>query len=159
MEALELAMRMEEDGERLYRELAVKATHLGFRGIFNQLADDEFKHYQIFNDMRQGETFQATKVLKTASNIFKQMIEKDELKNMDASQLELYQKAMELEEESRKFYLQKATETQDENLSELYRKIANEEEQHYFLLQNIYELVLRPQTWVENGEFVHLEAY
>jgi rubrerythrin len=166
MEALELAMNMEQDGERFYRELAEKATNSGFREIFNQLANDEVKHYQLFNTMRQSaDSFTETVILKNASNIFKQMIAKDELKNLDNSQLELYQKAMELEKKSQDFYLAQSRPgvaeiaSENEKQSELFRKIAEEEERHYFLLHNIYELVLRPQIWVENGEFVHLEEY
>ena len=160
MNALELAMKMEKDGENFYLELAEKATNSGFRKIFSQLANDETKHYQLFKNMQQApELFIETVILKNASNIFKQMIAEDSLNNLDFSQLELYQKAMELEEKSQKFYLEKATETSDLYQRELFQKIAAEEEKHYFLLHNIYELVLRPQTWVENGEFVHLEDY
>ncbi len=160
MDALELAMKMEQDGESFYRELAEKATNPGFREIFTQLANDEVKHYQLFKSMHQAqESFKATSILKYAGDIFKQMIAKDELKNLDTTQLELYQKAMELEKKSQVFYLAHAGEGVDKNQRELFQKIAAEEEKHYFLLHNIYELVLRPQTWVENGEFVHLDEY
>ncbi|HBF37587.1 MAG TPA: hypothetical protein DDW50_09730 [Firmicutes bacterium] len=160
MDALELAMKIEQDGENFYRGLAEKATNSGFREIFIQLADDEVKHYQSFKSMQQSpESFKTTAILKYAGNIFKQMIARDDLKNLDASQLELYQKAMELERKSQAFYLAHAVGDEDKNQSQLFQKIAAEEEKHYFLLHNIYELVLRPQTWVENGEFVHLEEY
>jgi rubrerythrin len=160
MDALKLAMKMEQDGEKFYRGLAEKATNLGFQEIFNQLANDEIKHYQIFKNMQQApELFVDTVILKNARNIFAQMIAKDGLKNLDISQLELYQTAMELERKSQKFYLEKAADTTDPKQNELFKKIAGEEEKHYFLLHNLYELVLRPQTWVENGEFVHLEDY
>ncbi len=160
MNALEIAMKMEQDGEIFYRELAEKATNPGFREIFNQLADDEVGHYQLFKNMQSSpEQVTETTVLKNAGNIFKQMIAKDGLENLDTSQLGLYQKAMEAEKKSQDFYLAKAAEAQDKNQSELFKKIAREEEKHYFLLHNIYELVLRPGIWVENGEFVHLEEY
>lgn len=160
MDALELAMEMEQDGEKFYGELAEKATTPGFREIFSQLAQDENKHYQLFQSMQKApRPFVETVVLKNAGNIFKRMIAADDLKNLDASQLELYQKAMDLERKSQKFYLERAAAVQDRAQSQLFQKIAAEEEKHYFLLHNIYELVLRPQTWVENGEFVHLEDY
>jgi rubrerythrin len=160
MDALELVIKMEKDGEAFYLELAEKATNSGFWEIFNQLATDETKHYQLFKEMQQSpELFIETAILKNASNIFKQMIAEDSLNNLDSTQLELYQKAMALEEKSRKFYLEKAAESRNQSQSELFQKIASEEEKHYFLLHNIYELVLRPQIWVENGEFVHLEDY
>jgi Uncharacterized conserved protein len=160
MDALELAMKMEQDGENFYRELAEKASNSGFREIFNQLADDEVKHFQLFKSMQQSpEPFKSTTILKYAGNIFKQMIAENDLKNLDATQLALYQKAMDLEKKSQAFYLAQAADDENKNQGQLFQKIAAEEEKHYFLLHNIYELVLRPQTWVENGEFVHLEEY
>ena len=160
MEALELAMKVEQDGEKFYRELAKGTNNYALRQIFNQLAEDEVEHYQLFKNMQQSPgTFQEDAIFPNASNLFRQMIAGDELKNLDPTQLEVYQEAMELEKKSQDFYLAKALEANDKNESRLFQKIAFEEEKHYFLLHNIYELVLRPQTWVENGEFVHLEEY
>lgn len=34
-----------------------------------------------------------------------------------------------------------------------------EEKKHYFLLDNIIEFVSRPEQWLENAEFYHLEEY
>lgn len=160
MNALELAMKMEQDGENFYRELAAQATTIGFREIFNQLADDENKHHQIFQNMQQQpELVVETSILKNAANIFKKIIAEDTLNNLDRSQLELYQKAMELEKKSQAYYLEQAAAASDDTQKALLQKVAAEEKKHYFLLHNIYELVLRPQVWVENGEFVHLEDY
>lgn len=160
MNALELAMKMEQDGETFYLDLAEKASNPGFKEIFNQLAQDERKHFQVFQTMQQQQgEFTDTPILKQAGNIFKQMIAEDKLDDLDTTQLVLYQKAMELERKSQTFYLEKAAETTDGHQKNVFQKIAAEEQKHYFLLHNIYELVLRPQTWVENGEFVHLEDY
>jgi rubrerythrin len=160
MDALELAMQMEEDSEIFYRDLAKRTTDSGLRRIFMQFADDEVKHYQLFKKMRRAPVvFVATDLIKNAGNIFKEMIAQNALESLDISQLELYQTAMELERKSQKFYLEKAADPTDQKQNELFKKIAEEEEKHYFLLHNIYELVLRPQTWVENGEFVHLDDY
>lgn len=48
MEALELAMQMEKEGEQFYRELAEQEKNIGFREIFSKLAEDEQKHYHLF---------------------------------------------------------------------------------------------------------------
>ncbi len=160
MNVLELAMKMERDGEIFYRELAAKASTVGFREIFNQLADDEVKHYQHFQDLQsKQESFIETRVLKNAANIFRQIIAENSLNSLDESQLDLYQKAMELEKKSQTYYLEQAEAAADDTQKALLRMIAAEEGKHYFLLHNIYELVLHPQVWVENGEFVHLEEY
>ena len=138
MEALELAMKMEKDGEIFYRELAEKATNIGFWEIFTQLANDEVKHYQLFQNIKQQQiSFEETEVLKNVSNIFKRMIADDIMENLDSFQLDLYQNAMGLEKKSQDYYLEKASESLAENQRELFGKIAAEEEKHYFLLRNI----------------------
>lgn len=79
-----------------HRDLAAKALDPEFKEIFTQLAQDERKHYQIFETMQQGiKEFQETLILKTAGNIFKQMIAENKLDELDDSQLILYQKASE----------------------------------------------------------------
>jgi rubrerythrin len=100
-----------------------------------------------------------TTILPDAANLFRRMIAADSLQSLDESHLVLYKKAMGLEERSRDFYQEQAAASSDSTNGNLFRLIAAEEEKHYWLLQNIYELVLRPQTWVENGEFNHLEEY
>lgn len=138
MEALELAMKMEQDGEIFYRRLAEKATNRGFREILTQLANDEVKHLQLFQNInKQQISFVKTEVFKNASKIFKRMIAEDIMKNLDSSQLDLYQEAVGLEKKSQEFYLEKASETFDENQRGLFRMIAAEEEEHYLLLHNI----------------------
>ena len=68
-------------------------------------------------------------------------------------------KAQDIEKESREFYLQKADEVQDHCQKGIFRKLAEEENKHYFLLDNIIEFVSRPEQWLENAEFHHLEDY
>jgi rubrerythrin len=162
MNALAVAMKMEQDGEAFYRDLAEKAALPGFREIFRQLADDELSHYLLFQKMQQMQPRvvpEETTVLKKAGNLFKAIIAAKRFTDLDTSQLELYQDAMEMERKSQEFYLENSDNAGDLSEKELWRKLAREEEKHYVLLHNVYELVLRPQVWVENGEFVHLEEY
>lgn len=106
--------------------------------------------------MQQGiKEFQETLILKTAGNIFKQMIAENKLDELDDSQLILYQKAMELERHSQRFYLEKAEETTDSRQQNLFRKIAAEEEKHYFLLHNVYDWYFTPRSgWKMENLFI-----
>jgi hypothetical protein len=42
---------------------------------------------------------------------------------------------------------------------ELLNRIADEENRHYFLLDHMIEFIGRPQTWIEDAEFNHLQDY
>jgi len=160
MNMFEYAMQMEKDGENLYRELAQKSDGPGIKNIFDMLADDEIKHYKIFENMKRKEKPQMaeTEVLSSARNIFAQLKEEKKI-DYKLSQIELYKKAQELEKKTEDFYWEKGEEVEDEYQKAMFLKIAEEEKKHYFLLDNIIEFVSRPQTWLENAEFHHLEDY
>jgi len=68
-------------------------------------------------------------------------------------------KAQDIEKRSWDFYLEKSSEVKLQYQKEFFLKPAEEEKKHYFLLDNIIEFVSRPETWLENAEFCHLEEY
>jgi hypothetical protein len=41
----------------------------------------------------------------------------------------------------------------------LFFLIAEEEKRHEFLLEHVLQFIARPQTWLENAEFNHLDQY
>ena len=68
-------------------------------------------------------------------------------------------KAQDIEKKSRDFYTEKANEVKQEYQKDIFLKLAEEEKKHYFLLENIIDFISRPETWLENAEFNHLEEY
>ncbi len=160
MDIFEYAMQMEKDGEAYYRQLIQKVANKGLKTILTMLADDEVKHYNAIDKIRTGK-FQmtATTVLTDAKNIFVQLKNTGTGFDVEISQVDLYKKAQDIEEKSRDFYLEKANEVGQDYQKELFLKLAEEEQKHYFLLDNIIEFVSRPEHWLENAEFCHLEEY
>jgi rubrerythrin len=152
------AMKMEEDGRNYYLEVAEKTSDTGLKNILNMLANDELKHYEILREMKtKASTMAATQVLENAKNIFAEM-NPSELESA-STQSDLYRKAQELEKKSRNFYLDKSEEVEGEDHRSLFQQLAEEERKHYFLLENIIELLLRPKTWLEDAEFSNLDDY
>lgn len=160
MNIFDHAMQMEKDGEKLYRDLAQKSENIGIKNIFNMLADDEVKHYKVFEDMKKNEKSQMadTEVLASAKNVFTQL-KKEKTFDQKGTQLDLYKKAQELEKKSEEFYLQKAEEVKDSYQKEIMLKIAEEEKKHYFLLDNIVQFVSAPERWLEDAEFSYFDEY
>lgn len=160
MDIFEYAMQMEKDGEDYYRQLAQKTDNKRVKTILTMLADEEVKHYDTVEDMRTTKPELAeTTILDDAKNVFVQMAESGEKFDFDAKQSELYKKAQDIEKKSEDFYRQKASEVQQEYQTDVFLELAEQEKQHYFLLENIIQLVTRPETWLENAEFSHLEEY
>jgi len=160
MDIFEYAMQMEKDGEDYYRQLAKQTANEGLKTILTMLADEEVKHRNVIEKMtKEKPQLAQTTVLVDARNVFVQMKESGEKFDFDTGQKELYKKAQDIEKESQDFYLEKANEVKQDYQKDIFLKLAEEEKKHYFLLDNIVEFISRPETWVENAEFNHLEEY
>ncbi len=160
MDILQYAVQMEKDGEDYYRQLAQQTGNKGLKTILTMLADEEVKHCNTIEKMKTEKPQMAgTTILADAKNVFVQIKESNEKSDFDTNEVELYRKAQDIEKRSEDFYEEKANEVKEEYQKDIFLKLAEEEKKHYFLLENIIEFVSRPETWVENAEFNHLEEY
>lgn len=160
MNIYDFAMKMEQDQESLYRKLAAGTAATGVRRILNMLADDEAKHYQIVRQLKEdapAPEMIGTEILDNAQTLFAEMQGQDF--DLDGLQVEVYQQAQELEQQSRDFYREKASQAENPTHKALFLKLADEEQRHYFLLDHMIEFIDRPRTWIEDAEFNHLQEY
>lgn len=160
MDIFDYAMQMEKDGENYYRRLAESTANKGVKSIFSMLADEEVRHFNILKDAKfqTPQQIRESTILHDTRNIFTELKQSGERWNPDAEQKELYRKARDIEEKSRKFYLENAQHAAV-GQKEIFLKLAEEERKHYLLLENILQLVSRPESWLENAEFYHSEEY
>jgi len=162
MNIYKYAMKMEKDSENYYNELANKTDDTGLQNILKMLANDEVKHYNIIEKMMKTDAsaeLAETDILKNAKNIFIKIKGKNIVFNFGLSQIDFYRKAQEFEEKSYKFYLEMSDKVEIESQRKIFLKLAGEEKKHMFLLENLVEFVSRPETWIENAEFNHLDDY
>jgi len=161
MDIFEFAMQMEKDGETYYRELAVKAEHKGIKNILTFLADAEVMHYKVFSSMKAGGKVRPADLagLSGVKNIFLKMKEEKDVSGLNVSQVALYRKAQEIEKKSEDFYTEKAQELNDAAQKQTLLAIAGQEKAHYRILEKIIDFVSRPQMWLEDPEWYHLEEY
>jgi len=161
MNIYDYAMEKEKQARSFYLELAEKTANEGFTNIFNMLADEEAKHYKLLEDMKNDvpAELSESELLKNAKDAFKRIEQKKEAFVVETDQIELYKKAQDIEEKSRQLYLEKAGEIKDAFQKEVFERLAEEEKRHYFLIENIIEMVLRPEQWLENTEWYHMDEY
>jgi rubrerythrin len=162
MNIYKYAMKMEKGGENYYRELANKTEDIGLQNILKMLADEEVRHYNIIEQMMKSKAsaeLAETGILKKAKNIFIKIKGKNLVFNFDLPQINFYRKAQEIEEKSYKFYIEMSDKVEIESQRKVFLKLAGEEKKHMFLLENLVEFVSRPETWIENAEFNHLDDY
>ena len=165
MDIYEFAMQMEKDGENYYRKLIKGCKDPGLKKIFAMLADEEVKHYTFIEQLSQKTGLpQAndTQILENVKNIFVEMREGKQVPQIDTTEeTNAYRKACDIEEMSRKFYLEKAQEVEGEQAKLLLNQLAKEEEKHLRIMENIVEFISRaePGKWLENAEWHHLDTY
>ncbi len=161
MNIFEFAMEKEKYAEEFYRDRAAKSPDKGLTEIFLMLANEEEKHYELIEKMQAEAPVKLgeTTVLTDATAIFEKIREGAKKFIFEKTELDLYKEAQNIEQNARKFYLEKANEVKAQTQKDVFLKLAEEEKKHYFLLDNIIEFVSRPQQWLEDAEFYHLEEY
>jgi rubrerythrin len=161
MNIFDFAKEKEKYAEEFYRDRAAKSPDKGLAEVFLLLANEEEKHYELIEKMQADAPVELgeTTVLADAAAIFEKIREGANKFSFGKRELELYREAQKIEENARKFYLEKANEVKPRAQKDVFLTLAEEEKKHYFLLDNIIEFVSRPEQWLENAEFYHLEEY
>jgi len=161
MDIFEFAMEKEKFSEEYYRDLAHRANHAGLKNILTMLADEEAKHYRTVERMRTETPEKVTDVpiLERAREVFEKMRVSPKKFDFLINEAELYRKACQIEEQSKKFYLERAQEAQDPGQKRVFEMLAAEEDKHLFLMENIRSFVSRPEYFLENAEMYHFDDY
>ncbi len=134
MDVYDYAMQLEKDGESYYREGAARSANKGMKKIMTMLADAEVKHYDVFKQMKEHKPFslpEAT-ILKDVKNIFVSMKEDKGSEGINASEVDFYRKAQDIEKKTEDFYKEKASQVEDAAQKETFLQVAKEENKHYF---------------------------
>jgi rubrerythrin len=161
MDVFKFAMEKEKFSEDYYRQLSKKTSNKGLSNILTMLAEEERKHFNLIRQMQQQapQTKTDTDVLGNARQIFEKMRQSAENFSFDITELELYEKARDIEKESRRFYLEKSNEVTDTSQKEIFKRLADEEQKHLALVQGICDFVAKPQWFLENAEMYHFDDY
>lgn len=156
MNVYEYAMKVEVEGERYYRDLANKTDDAGLKQVLTMLADEEVKHFKAFEAMRNNAPVprvDSVDVFANAKTIFQKLKDEGATASFDKDQVDFYEHALRLEEKSYEFYTQKAAELEDPEQKAAFLRIAEEEEQHKALMENLIEYITHPERWIESAEF------
>jgi rubrerythrin len=161
MNAYEYAMKLEKEGEDFYRKLAEEANQPGLSKIFTMLANEEVKHYKMFEKLAKRSdtvTVPNMEVFKEAKEIFAEMRKDAVAYTFEDQQVDFYRRAVKTEDNAYEQYLEKAKEETNPQHKEIFLRIAQEELKHKELLQNILEYVEQPTGWLESAEFSTIGA-
>lgn len=164
MNIFDFAIDFEIENRKLYEEFAEKTGNEDLKGVFLELAEEEKKHENIVRQLKENkkadnvEAGILPKAKKVLENIANDLPEGSEGVFVD-EQVNVYKKAIDIETKSYEFYEEKAEESDSEEVKKAFKRLAEEEKKHERIISNIIELVNRPNTWLEDAEWYHLEDY
>lgn len=152
------AMEIEKEGESLYRQFSLEAPDKGMKNIFAWLADRELEHYGIFKKMKERIPVAVSEspILQNVKEIFEGWKDSAVCIGVKTSQADLYRKALDIEIKSVSVYTKYAA-SAPLSQKEIFLRIAAEEKGHQRIMENIIEFITKPEVWVENAEFSHLD--
>ncbi len=162
MNVFDFAIKMEEDGKAYYEQLASQTSLPGLRTIFTRLAEDEQKHYELFQELKTSGTvadMQDTNIVAEAKNVFEKLSKETETLKDLKKDLAAYQHAMKIESDSFRFYENAASTEKNSSTKKLLIKIAGEEHKHFNVLDNIYHFINAPAQYLAWGEFSNLDEF
>lgn len=164
MNVFEYAMKMEKDGQEYYEKHAAKESNPALKKIWEQLAADEIKHYEIFRRMKEGQIGEAakmssvgTKILENAKTVFKELAAKGKDVKFSRDVFEAWEKAQDVEIETEEFYRQKQEEEKDPEVKKAFGLLADEEAKHVHLIEHILDFLHEPKSWLEDAEWGNID--
>jgi rubrerythrin len=162
MEFIEFALDMEKKTIESYRTLAEKCqSNEGVKNILIMLAADHENHAKTLERL-QIETaveMEETEAFREARELFTEMQGEKTPFSCDIDQVELYENARDLVLKKHQFYSDIGKSVETEDTKTLINRMAEEEKKQAVVLGNIIEMVRRPETWLEDAEFHHLDEY
>jgi rubrerythrin len=156
MAVLDEALKLEQRAKKYYTEAQDRLSDPSAKKILGLLAAEEGKHEKALEAMQKNaeEPLGSSDLLVKARGLVEGAMKDGQAKiSSDASMREVLQKAMEIEQATRRFYLEQSTAVTAPGLRELFVRLAAQEETHYFLVSSLAEYFDRPQEWVESAEF------
>ncbi|MEE4167226.1 MAG: ferritin family protein [Desulfocapsaceae bacterium] len=154
MDFFEFSIQMEKDAEMLYRKMADAAPVDGIKKVLLMLAEDEVRHrVAIENLQKKAAVDPGNGTALDIKTVFEEMKQDKELTNISVDAVDDYRKAVEIEKRGMEFYKEKFTGADDPESKKLFEVLMNQESYHLKTVENLLDVVQRPDWWVENAEF------
>jgi rubrerythrin len=167
IEVLEFAVQMEIDGKEFYKKAGTESTSKVGKDLFEWLAGEEDKHRKRFEEIyamikeKKGWPEKNPEPQKKHSikTLFSEALQKSgRLVKAEASELELIDKAMEMEKKTHDFYKNMGKGATYQAEKKYYESLAAEEHGHFLLLNDYREYIIDPAGWFVKEEHHSLDG-
>ncbi len=150
MNAVEIAVRMETDAIKFYKEAAEKTKHPAGKKMFLSITEDEKRHLEMLSQTLKGLDIKISDVspMRNIKTVFETM-KNEMMQRIKATtdELEAFKIAMQMEKEGVEFYKKAVLEAQTEKEKSLFERLIKEEEEHYEIFSNTYSFLLNSGDW------------
>ncbi len=158
----EFALEFEKENREFYEKCASDTNDTTLKNVFEELASEEAKHEKIVQALAEDRNVASVKsdINMRAKEAFDEIAENfDEKDLMPEGQVDIYKKAKALETKSKDFYKDHAEKSDNKTVERVFKELSAEEQKHETILDNIITMVNRPNTWLDDAEWHHLEEY
>jgi len=159
MDVFAIAMEKELEVKSYYEKLAEETSHEGVKKIFTLLAADEQKHFEAVQAMKNDAgnvALTSSPSLELAQKVLGEFFGDQVPASKLRKSLDSYLHAMQVEAESVRFYEGILETVNDQGLKKVLSTILVQEREHYNIVENLYDYVLKPEYFLEWGEFSNL---
>ena len=167
LEALKIAMEMEEDGKEWYLQASLKSYNESGRLLLEALADEEDEHRrkfeQIYEAIRAEKSWPPTDFRVNGSEPLRAKFTRtcvalgaDE--KPVASELDIIKTAIDNESKSCDFYNGQARVATYDSERAFYNALYSQENEHHLVLLDYYELMTDPAGWFLRKEHQSLDG-
>ncbi len=162
MEFIAIAKDLEEKTISAYKYLAEQCqSHEGIQRILNMLIRDQEAHLKSLSRMQNIDIpDQGTQgIFESVQNLLQQIQTEKNIFSCDMDQVKLYRETRDLVLRKIELYQEAQGEIKTSTQKALLESLVKQETKQAFVLNNIIEMVERPNQWLEDAEFSHLDEY
>ncbi len=161
MKSIEIALKMETDAVKFYKEAAEKVNHPVGKKMFLTIANDEMNHIKMIEEVLKGLdlTLREAYPIRALKTIFEEMkpYMMERIKT-SSDELEAFKIAMEMEKEGIDFYKKIKEEVSTEKEKKLFERLIIEEQQHHKIFAETYNFLNDTGNWFMWKEFSIVEG-
>ncbi len=149
MNPLEFAMQLELEGKEFYLNQAKLMEDSQLKEVFEGLAEDEEKHYQLLKQIKESGVYDYVEstIPEHAGSIFTEPDNSKLPEEKYSSYVAIFQQAMEFEVKAIDLYGDLARQAKSESERNAFLMLEREEEAHRSLLWRILQFLQRPEEW------------
>ncbi len=159
LEALQIALKTEEDGYHYYKESSEKTNNAVAKKFLATIANEECAHIFLIKDFyrsllenREGKEITIPVMPEDYKTRIKTIFQeaRKELQGANAADtgvLEVYRKSMDLESNAANFYKEHAAKTKFDQVRKLYEWLFRFESDHYRMFSETLSYLEKPDLW------------